>query len=72
MSSDVANFRDIIYVQEIGQFENVNDYLKVGWEILTALAQPGHPTYYSVGWPNGKGEVRFPSKMDEYGESGEL
>jgi len=51
-------------VAELSYSERVNEYLKIGWEVLAVA--PGRDEdggayhRYSLGWPSEKGAVQFP------------
>ena len=64
---------NISELKEIESFEKANEYLKLGWVLLsTHLNDYGHPverhqkTIYCLGWQRAAGEPKYPkSKYDD-------
>lgn len=66
---------EIIEIAEFYRYEPANEYLKLGWVLISTHVQgQGNPrerqesTCYCLGWPKSQGEVKRPkSKYDTVG-----
>ena len=68
------NFPDVIKIKELTKSEDVNEYIGLGWALLTLvtvnIGDPGavdQRVKYVVGWNKNNGEIKIPkSPADEY------
>lgn len=59
---DCYNFSKVTRVEELVQKDKVNQYLDLGWKILTAVPRRDD-VLYSLGW-EGPDDPKFPKTPD--------